>query len=286
MMEDIKLFCDNNFNYEYLSKIKKEDKKVLIKFIRKSLEKYRDDKTSIYYRRAYIMNTMFTNKTKSYKFFFSIFNQPFLNNFVFNSDLKEMKKFIKSKYDLYDTALYIKTITKYSENFNHLTFNIIESTNTVCISPRWFYTYKDTEVDFINRNKLKKYNTKLTTINGFSFLTDLDLSMDLFNPSNNDKYKIERPMLLNNYRSLYNNMIKSTTQTKKCIDDAKQGLIRFVYYEISWIIESISELKYFIKSQCPMLHRSNVILDFINYNETKIVNVLYIFILMMIYKQL
>ena len=277
MLSYIKYFCENIFNYEYLSGIKKNDRKILNKFIKKSLEKYKYDKTSIYYRRAYIMDIMFTNKNKTYKFFFSIFNQPYLNDYVFNPDLKEIKKFIKSEYDLYDTVMYIKKLTRCSEYFNHLTFNILKSTNSVCISPRLFYTYKNKDVDFINRSKIKKYNTKLTKINGFTFLTDIDLNMYLFDFSNRNKYISERPILINKSERLYNMMINNKIKTKKCIDDAKNGLIRFVYYEINWVIEQVDEIKYFKfnSSEDTMFHRSNVILDFVNYNKTKIVDVIY-----------
>lgn len=265
MMKDIKLFCENIFNYQFLQNIDKKNKKQLIKFCEKSLEKYDDDKSSIYYRRAFAMYTIFTNSQWSYKFFFSIFNQPYLNNYVFSSDLKEIKSFINSE-NLYNTSLYIKLITSYFEEFNYLTFKIINSTNAVCISPRWFYTYKNSEFTIINKTKKNKYNNTISKINGFTFLTDLDTY--IINKTN------DRQLLRNKINYLLKNKIKTDEQTKKCVNDAKNGLIRFIYYEISWIIENIDELKYFEKSSCPMLHRSNIILDFLNYKDTKIVNVL------------
>lgn len=268
MIKDIKLFCENIFNYQFLENIDDKNKKQLIKICEKSLKKYEKDKTSIYYRRAFVMNTIFKNQERDYKFFFSIFNQPYLNNYVFSSNLKEIKNFIKSDY-LYYTIMYIKNITQHFEEFNHLTLKIINSTNATCISPRWFYTYKKNEFYVINSYKKNKYNDTITKFNGFTFLTDLDTNVI-------SKIKNgERQYLTKYFHSFLKNKTKNDAQTKKCIESAKKGLVRFVYYEINWIIEYFSGIKYFLEPDCPMLHRSHVILDFLNYKETKIVDVLF-----------
>lgn len=267
MSSNIKLFCDNIFNYDYLKNIR-TDKKILIKFAQKSLEKYANDKNSIYYRRAFVLKVMLSNLPKTYEFFFAIFNQPYLNKYVYSSNFNEIKSFIKSKYDLYDTVMYIKSITLHSDEFNHLTLEIIDSTNAVCISPRWFYTYTRSEAKIVNKNKVVKYDDKISNFYGFAFLTDLNVNVI-------DKIINERKILTENINGLLQNKIKNDLKTKECINSAKNGSVRFVYYEISWIIENTKNLKYFETSGGPILHRSNVILDFVNYKDTKIVDVLY-----------
>ncbi len=263
-------FCNNIFNYDKLNILKKienpENKNKLIKLSLTSLEKYKNEKDSIYYRRAYILLTILKEQKKDYKFFFALIHQPYLN-FRFLENLSELRKFINSV-NLYKTIIYIKNITNVVDNFNNLTLKILHSSNenfnAVCLAPRWFVTYNYHEFNYINKNRVNKYNTKLTKEYGFTFLTDIDLDVI-------DKIQDGREILKKSKKLFFRNSLKNIKNVKECIEKAKKGLIKFIYYEISWIIEDMIDLQIFL----PSLHRSNVILDFSEYDKTEIVNVLF-----------
>ena len=263
-------FCDNILNYHEINILKKieniENKNKLIQLLLTSLEKYKNEKDSIYYRRSYVLLTILKEQKKDYKFFFAIIHQPYLN-FSFLENLFEFRNFINSN-NLYKTIIYIKYITNNVDKFNGLTLKILRSSNVnfdaVCLAPRWFVTYNYGEFNYINKNREKKYNTKLSKEYGFTFLTDIDL--DIIN-----EIEDGRDILKNSKNALFKNSLKNIKNVKKCIEKAKKGLIKFIYYEISWIIENMKELKFFL----PSLHRSNVILDFSDYDKTEIVNVLF-----------
>lgn len=257
----IKKFCENILNYNDLKFLKNKQKILKLSII--SLKKFFKEKNNIYYRRAYILYTILNNLKKDYNFFFSLIDQPYLNKYIHSSNLKNIQNFIKSD-DLSKTAIFIKQITT-KNLFEDLTLKIIGYSDIVCLIPRWFVTYNIDEINYINKLKKNKYNTTLAQKNKFSFLTDINLTVIKL-------IKDERP----NLKKYKNIILKQNTDNlkkiKDCIKKAKNGLIRFIYYEMNLIIENIADSDLFI----PTNHRSNVILDFIDYKKTNTVNVLFV----------
>ena len=75
-----------------------------------------------------------------------------------------------------------------------------------------------------------------------------------------------RPILPKKYSALVNNKNQNYERAKKCIENAKKGFVRFVYYEVSLVIEKIPSVNLFVETN---IHRSAAILDFGEYDKTK-----------------
>lgn len=266
-------FCENILNYRVMYNIKNpHNRKTLLALSNQSLEKYKNMKDSIYYRRAYILQYIFRelveNKLdkKSYKFFFRLINQPYLNEYLLPEKRKLIAEFVQTD-NLYKTILYIKSVTQ-QNRFEILTLKILKDHLTVCMAPRYFFTYNLKEIDEINKSKTIKYNTQIFEKYGFGFLTDVNVEVI-------SKIRDNRPILTEKLKTGGLARLWASTRfnmiANDCIEKAKKGLVKFIYYGVGWLIEKIPQLKVLE----PSPHKSAVILDFTKYEKTKTVDVLF-----------
>lgn len=257
----IEKFCNDITSYFILDSLDKNDSKFFIdaseiaykKIKDREVKKSKDGKTpSIFYRRASTVRLL--KEPKNFGFFFDIYNLPFLNYLRY--DIKGINTFFKDTNRVNKVISEIKRITLYPDKIDFVLKNTITDKNSVCLSPRWFLAYKNSDIKKLNK-KYKPMNNK------WMLLTDIPKPK----PKGYEYDFNSRTVLSKSYISLSKKQIGDTTRIKLCIEKAKKGDVRFVYYEISLLIEKIPSIT--ILEDDETLHRTAAVLDFGEYNKIK-----------------
>lgn len=257
----IEKFCNDITSYFILDSLDKNDSKFFIdvsdivykKTKDSEVKKSKDGETpNIFYRRASTVRLL--KEPKNFGFFFDIYNLPFLNYLRY--DIKGINSFFKDTSRVNKVISEIKMVTLYPDKLDVVLKDTIRDKNAVCLSPRWFFAYKNSDIKKLNK-KYKPMNNK------WMLLTDLPKPK----PKGKEYDFNSRTVLSKSYIALRMKQVEDRSRIKLCIDKAKKGDVRFVYYEISLIIEKIPSMT--ILENDENFHRTAAVLDFGEYDKTK-----------------